>query len=203
MLDALAAAGVRATFFVLGERVAAHPELLRRVIAAGHDVEVHGYGHLRHPDCRATQVEAGPRRGAGGARDARRRRRRWWRVPWGHLADFTAELAAERGLRLAGWTLDTHDWRGRQRRARCSSAAGARRTAGSCSRTTASATGRGATTAQATAALIGPLVAQARASRGSSPGPLTPRLAGADPARESRVAIAGVAHARVTAVAVA
>src|SRR3954467_9761389 len=35
VLDALDAAGAKATFFVLGERVEARPDLLERVLAAG------------------------------------------------------------------------------------------------------------------------------------------------------------------------
>ena len=35
-----------------------------------------------------------------------------WRIPWGHLADFTPELARERELEIVGWSADTHDWRG-------------------------------------------------------------------------------------------
>ena len=37
---------------------------------------------------------------------------RLWRTPWGDRAPWTAQVAAERGLRLVGWDVDTHDWRG-------------------------------------------------------------------------------------------
>jgi peptidoglycan/xylan/chitin deacetylase (PgdA/CDA1 family) len=111
VLDALAAAEVKATFFVLGARVEENPDLLWRVLEEGHAVEVHGYEHLRHPFTSREEVE----------RDLERVlevlhehgvRPEWWRIPWGHLADFTWELAEERGLRVVGWSTDTHDWRG-------------------------------------------------------------------------------------------
>jgi peptidoglycan/xylan/chitin deacetylase (PgdA/CDA1 family) len=35
-----------------------------------------------------------------------------WRAPWGVETADTRAVASERGLELAGWTLDTHDWRG-------------------------------------------------------------------------------------------
>jgi len=41
----LAAHGVRATFFVLGWVAERHPELVREVAAAGHEVASHGYAH--------------------------------------------------------------------------------------------------------------------------------------------------------------
>jgi peptidoglycan/xylan/chitin deacetylase (PgdA/CDA1 family) len=48
VLDGLAASGVKAAFFVLGERVERNPALLARILDEGHDVQVHGYAHLRH-----------------------------------------------------------------------------------------------------------------------------------------------------------
>jgi peptidoglycan/xylan/chitin deacetylase (PgdA/CDA1 family) len=45
VLDALAAAGVHATFFLVGEQVARSPALAAELVAAGHAVAVHGYRH--------------------------------------------------------------------------------------------------------------------------------------------------------------
>lgn len=45
VLDALRAAGVPATFFVLGSAVQAEPELLRRIWDEGHDVGNHSFYH--------------------------------------------------------------------------------------------------------------------------------------------------------------
>jgi polysaccharide deacetylase family protein (PEP-CTERM system associated) len=38
--------GVRATFFVLGMAARAHPELVTRIVAAGHEIGCHGDAHL-------------------------------------------------------------------------------------------------------------------------------------------------------------
>ena len=35
-----------------------------------------------------------------------------WRTPWGDTAPWSARVARENGLRIIGWTVDTHDWRG-------------------------------------------------------------------------------------------
>jgi peptidoglycan/xylan/chitin deacetylase (PgdA/CDA1 family) len=43
ILDVLDARGVTATFFMIGARVAAHPALVRRAVAAGHEVAAHGW----------------------------------------------------------------------------------------------------------------------------------------------------------------
>ena len=47
VLDALANLKVHATFFVLVERAEAHPVLLRRILAEGHEIALHGIDHSR------------------------------------------------------------------------------------------------------------------------------------------------------------
>ena len=47
LLDALDAAGVRATFFVLGWIADQHPQLVAAVRSAGHDIGSHGHDHMR------------------------------------------------------------------------------------------------------------------------------------------------------------
>jgi polysaccharide deacetylase family protein (PEP-CTERM system associated) len=63
-LDMFAGAGVRATFFVLGWVADRHPELVRRIVAGGHELASHGYWHrLAHE-----QTEAEFREDVGRAR---------------------------------------------------------------------------------------------------------------------------------------
>jgi peptidoglycan/xylan/chitin deacetylase (PgdA/CDA1 family) len=45
LLELLAARGARASFFVIGEKAAAHPELVRAIVAAGHEVAHHTHTH--------------------------------------------------------------------------------------------------------------------------------------------------------------
>jgi polysaccharide deacetylase family protein (PEP-CTERM system associated) len=66
ILDVLAGAGVRATFFVLGWVAEHHPRLVRAIDAAGHEVACHSYWHrliyrqtpaeFREDLCRARDV---------------------------------------------------------------------------------------------------------------------------------------------------
>lgn len=48
LIDALAAAGARATFFLCGVRVERHPEQVHALVAAGHEVYAHGWDHRRY-----------------------------------------------------------------------------------------------------------------------------------------------------------
>ena len=45
LLDLLATRGVRATFFLVGKKAAAHPELGRAILEAGHEVGNHSHDH--------------------------------------------------------------------------------------------------------------------------------------------------------------
>ncbi len=47
VLDQMAAAGVKATFFTLGWVAERHGALMRRIVAEGHELASHGFGHER------------------------------------------------------------------------------------------------------------------------------------------------------------
>ncbi|WP_149538505.1 XrtA system polysaccharide deacetylase [Siccirubricoccus phaeus] len=47
VLALFAASGIRATFFTLGWVAERHPALIRDIVAAGHELASHGYGHER------------------------------------------------------------------------------------------------------------------------------------------------------------
>jgi peptidoglycan-N-acetylglucosamine deacetylase len=111
VLEVLRSFGAHATFFVQARRAVANRELLAEMSADGHEVGFHCLDHLRHsqrdPDEVASDLSIGlellSRTGV---------RPRVWRAPWGVETDVTRLLAAEHGLRLWGWNVDTHDWRG-------------------------------------------------------------------------------------------
>ena len=173
VLGALARAGVRATFFMLGERARSHADLVERVLAGGHDVQVHGHGHPRHPDVTEQEVAADidaaltelARYGIAPA---------LWRVPFGHLAPFSGALAKDRGLRLAGWTHDTHDWMGLEAAEMHVVVVPALHDGAILLMHDGVGEGALRESCEATARMIGPLVAAAREA-GLEPGPLDPR----------------------------
>ena len=50
ILAVLDQGGVHATFFTLGWIAERYPEMVRRIVAGGHELASHGYGHLRASD---------------------------------------------------------------------------------------------------------------------------------------------------------
>jgi peptidoglycan/xylan/chitin deacetylase (PgdA/CDA1 family) len=111
VLDALAAAGARASFFVLAPRAIERPDLVARMRAEGHAVELHGWEHVRHTAWSAQEGAADTDRALSALASLGVHPRRW-RTPWGVTADWTAGVAEAGGLELTHWTADTHDWRG-------------------------------------------------------------------------------------------
>jgi peptidoglycan-N-acetylglucosamine deacetylase len=111
-LDTLDALGVRATFFVLGASVRAHPGLARQIAGRGHELAVHGWTHDR-------PWRPAPRREI---RDLTRAAEviyqltgvipSWYRPPYGILTGGRLAAAARCGLRPVLWSAWGYDWTG-------------------------------------------------------------------------------------------
>jgi peptidoglycan/xylan/chitin deacetylase (PgdA/CDA1 family) len=112
VLAALGRCGVRATFFMVGERVERAPELARAVIERGHDVELHCHRHIRHIDLTDRELWEDTRTALAAFEHAQLPRPTRWRAPWGICTETTERVATELALELVRWSADTHDWRG-------------------------------------------------------------------------------------------
>jgi peptidoglycan-N-acetylglucosamine deacetylase len=108
VLDLLAAHGARATFFLIGERAARHPELVRRIRDEGHAIGNHGWSHRSAHGMPAEALAGELRRteealqGAGG---------RWFRPPYGQLDPGAWRTVRSLGLEVVCWSLQSGDWR--------------------------------------------------------------------------------------------
>jgi peptidoglycan-N-acetylglucosamine deacetylase len=111
VLAALSGSALRATFFVIAPRAAAHPQLVAAIRAGGHAVELHCYEHVCHTEVDRATVEDDTRRALATLADLGVHPTRW-RTPWGVHAPWTQEIAAAHDLQLCGWDVDSHDWRG-------------------------------------------------------------------------------------------
>lgn len=110
VLDALDAHGARATFFWIGSRVAAHPELARAAHARGHRVENHTH---RHPHAFGFYTPRAMERELRGAQDAiaaaTGRRPLFFRAPVGIRNPGLDGVLRRLGLRLVSWTRRGYD----------------------------------------------------------------------------------------------
>jgi peptidoglycan/xylan/chitin deacetylase (PgdA/CDA1 family) len=110
VLDALRDLGLRATFFVLGEQVAAQRSVARRIVDDGHELAVHGWRHVPHLLRSPWAVHPDAERTVREIRSVTGVTPRFWRPPNGVLSG--AGLVAARRLRLEPvlWTADGRDW---------------------------------------------------------------------------------------------
>jgi peptidoglycan/xylan/chitin deacetylase (PgdA/CDA1 family) len=111
ILEILARSRARATFFVIGEQVERRPELLRRIVAEGHLVALHGYRHRLQLRLSAAEVRADIERGAEAIERVTGAVPSWHRPPYGIYSP--AGLAAVRaaGMRPLLWSRWGKDWR--------------------------------------------------------------------------------------------
>jgi peptidoglycan-N-acetylglucosamine deacetylase len=109
-VDELGRHQVRATFFLLGFMLERHPTLGRDLVAAGHEVAVHGYEHRnllgRGPAATYRDIAAA----TGLIEDATGVRPRFYRPPYGILTTSAAVAAARLGLQPVLWTAWGKDW---------------------------------------------------------------------------------------------
>jgi peptidoglycan-N-acetylglucosamine deacetylase len=113
LLDALAAADVRATFFVQGRWAEAYPATAGRIAADGHLVGSHSFYHARMPLLSDAGFETDVRDAEAIIRETCRvDPRPWFRLPFGTGGEEPAVLARLEvlGYREVGWDVNPEDW---------------------------------------------------------------------------------------------
>jgi len=110
IMDELGRLGVVATFFVVGKRARAHPELVRRALAEGHAVGSHSDTHPEPWTVPLRALAADYRRGRRAAETALGRRVRLFRPPKGYLNGTGAAAMLAARVRPWLWTVDPQDW---------------------------------------------------------------------------------------------
>lgn len=110
VLDALASAGARATFFVLAEQAEHHSGIVRRALDEGHEVGLHGIDHQRLSGLTG-------RRAARLVREGRRRLEdvtgcpvTLFRPPYGAQTLSQVVRVNASGLRTVLWSAWVRDW---------------------------------------------------------------------------------------------
>jgi peptidoglycan/xylan/chitin deacetylase (PgdA/CDA1 family) len=110
VLNTLAHFGARATFFVLGEKVRAAPDVLRAIARAGHTIGIHGDHHDRLLSLRSPKrIVAELERARDSVAEIIGERPCLFRPPVGHVSPRTAVAARQLGLTIVGWSVRSRD----------------------------------------------------------------------------------------------
>lgn len=89
---------LKASFFIPGFTADQYPDLVREIIARGHEVAGHGYMHLRPAELTLEEEIEDLDRGLEALEKAAGQKITGYRVPGGDASDRTMSLLAERGI---------------------------------------------------------------------------------------------------------
>ncbi|WP_438297439.1 polysaccharide deacetylase family protein [Streptomyces sp. HUAS TT7] len=112
VLEVLKNNDVKAVFCMIGPQAKAHPDLVKKVVAAGHKLCDHTISHNigmgKKPDSYQSEQILDAQKmiedAAGGAKVE------YYRAPGGAFTPYSRQLAADHGMRPLGWNVDSKDF---------------------------------------------------------------------------------------------
>ena len=111
VLDILARAGHKATFFMVGEQVARRPELAREVASQGHLIALHGHRHRLQVRLTARELTLDLERGRAVIEEALGSELGWHRPPYGVYSPAGLKATRDESLKPLLWSRWGKDWR--------------------------------------------------------------------------------------------
>jgi peptidoglycan/xylan/chitin deacetylase (PgdA/CDA1 family) len=112
ILALLAKYQVKATFCLIGQNVAKHPEIVRQIVAAGHTLCDHTWNHsLTIGKDKPEQIQADLERTNAAIRAAVPGAQiPFFRAPGGNFTDRLVQVAKAQGMTSLYWQVDPRDW---------------------------------------------------------------------------------------------
>jgi peptidoglycan/xylan/chitin deacetylase (PgdA/CDA1 family) len=112
LLDLLAAHHIKATFFVIGENVVEHPEIVARAAREGHEIENHTWSHPNLGKMSDEAVRSQLRRTDDAIKNATGMRPTLMRPPYGSISARQKRwINDEFGYEIILWDVDPLDWK--------------------------------------------------------------------------------------------
>ena len=112
LLDILAAHHMKVTFFVLGEMVAEHPDILARAAREGHEIASHSWSHPNLAKMSQENVRSQLQRTDDEIKTATGKRPTLFRPPYGSITERQKRwIHDEFGYDIILWDVDPLDWK--------------------------------------------------------------------------------------------
>ncbi|GEC06503.1 hypothetical protein SSP24_41580 [Streptomyces spinoverrucosus] len=108
LLKYLAQYKARATFFVVGQNVATHPDIVRAEMKSGHEIANHSWNHPVLTNLTPAQIRSQLERTTAAIKDATGQEPTLFRPPYGAIDD---RVKAATSLSPVLWDVDTLDWK--------------------------------------------------------------------------------------------
>ncbi|MFB6367625.1 polysaccharide deacetylase family protein [Paenibacillus elgii] len=112
VLDILKSEGVKATFFLIGNRVEAHPEIVQRMINEGHVVGNHSYNHANLPKLSDVDFQNQVVKTDNIIRSISGYTPKFIRPPYGNIGETQIQWLASQHKTIVNWNVDSLDWKG-------------------------------------------------------------------------------------------
>jgi peptidoglycan/xylan/chitin deacetylase (PgdA/CDA1 family) len=112
LLDLLAERHIKVTFFVIGENVAEHPEIVARAAQEGHEIGNHSWSHPNFAKMSQESVRSQLQRTDDAIKNATGKRPTLMRPPYGSLTEREKHwIHDEFGYQIILWEVDPYDWK--------------------------------------------------------------------------------------------
>ena len=112
LLDLLAARHIKVTFFVIGENVVEHPEIVARAAREGHEIGNHSWSHPNFAKMSQESVRSQLQRTDDAIKNATGERPTLMRPPYGSITDRQKHwIHDEFGYQIILWDVDPYDWK--------------------------------------------------------------------------------------------
>ena len=112
LLDTLKQRGIRATFFVVGQNAAEYPDILKRIVAEGHELANHSYTHPVLASMAQGAVHEQLEKTHQAVLNATGVSMKLLRPPYGAFSEPQRRTAnAEFGYKTILWSVDPLDWK--------------------------------------------------------------------------------------------
>ncbi len=110
VLDVLKQREICATFFMIGNRIAAASNLAQRVLAEGHEIGNHSFTHRKLTLLPESEAKEEIQKTQEVIAEVLHHRAVWFRPPFGVLHQKQAAMAQAMDLRVLLWDVDSTDW---------------------------------------------------------------------------------------------
>jgi peptidoglycan-N-acetylglucosamine deacetylase len=112
LLEMLKQRNIKATFFLIGQNVAANPDLVRRILADGHEIGNHSWTHPQLSKLSDDRVTMEITKTQDAIKDASGFTPTLLRPPYGAITPRQREWVEDRfGLNVILWSVDPFDWK--------------------------------------------------------------------------------------------
>ncbi|MFD0699059.1 polysaccharide deacetylase family protein [Paenibacillus sp. GCM10027628] len=111
VLDALKANEVKATFFLLGAKASAHPDMVKRIVREGHVIGNHSYSHANMPKLTVEKFQNQIESTENVLQSLTGYAPKLIRPPYGAISEEQVKWVADHHYMIVNWNVDSLDWK--------------------------------------------------------------------------------------------